>query len=144
MTDLGDTRWCPVCGAHDSQTCLTPSGRDHADRPKRTKAATEEPPKHLDLQSIRAAARGLIYVSDGTRGSDKVAHLLASISPLLESLDEEQTKTEQLNQRIAAALREQDESTYGDAELPFRMRAHLDPNRTAGAFGASDRQGRQM
>jgi hypothetical protein len=42
---------------------------------------------------------------------------------------------------IAAALAEMDESTYGDPEAVFRMRARLDPDREHGPFGATDRDG---
>lgn len=46
-------------------------------------------------------------------------------------------EVEMLRARIDGALAEMDASTYGDPEVPFRMRAHLDPENRGVTFNVA-------
>ena len=69
----------------------------------------------LDLEAIRKDAKSLIYISDGTSGSDKVARLLHATPALL-------AEVESLRAKLAAV-----EAAYpGDEYLEAKPHKALD------------------
>lgn len=66
------------------------------------------------------------------------------VPALIAALEAEQKYASKLHDRITSALKSMDNSTYGDAEVPFRMRAALDPNRDHGKFAATDIDGNTL
>lgn len=46
------------------------------------------PDLDLDLEAIKRDSRGLVYISDGTPGSDKVLRLLKAVPLLVDTLEE--------------------------------------------------------
>lgn len=75
-----------------------------------------------DLDQIRADRRPLVYVSDGTSGSDRVGRLLNDIAPLC---DEVKVHREQLAD-YRAVLRETTESRSQIARERDEIRARAD------------------
>jgi hypothetical protein len=75
------------------------------------------------------------------RLATKATHNRTVLLQRLKLLRRAAVELKAVEQRITDACAEMDASQYGDPEVPFRMRAIIDPGRLRGPNGATSRDG---